>query len=404
MRRIEGGVTAPRGFRAAGVAAGIKAIAGKKDCALIVSDAPASVAGTFTTNVMKAAPVRWTERVCSRGEARAVFLNSGNANACTGAQGDRAVEQTARLVARVLGIEPENVCVCSTGVIGAPLPMDRIEAGVEACARSLSVSGSREAAEAIMTTDTVPKEFAFETALGIRIGVIAKGAGMIAPRMAGPCRAATMLCVITTDATIGSASLAQALERAVAVSFNRISVDNDTSTNDTVLCLSNGQAGQPTIEPGTAEYAGFEEVLRTVCEEAAKALVRDGEGATKRVEIVVRGAASDREAEAIARSIGQSQLCKTAFFGEDPNWGRIACAAGYAGAPFNPEDLAIWLDDIQVLAGGQGTAYEEAAAAAVLKRGEFQVRVSIGDGPGKAVFWTADLSSEYVRVNAAYRS
>ena len=398
---IAGGVTAPKGYRAAGVAAAIKPGSAKRDCALVVSDVPATVAGMFTTNRFKAPPVQWNERVCARGRARAVFLNSGNANACTGDAGYRDVETTAGWVAEGLAVSPEDVGVCSTGVIGVPLPMDRLEKGARGCVAALEEDGGAHAAEAIMTTDTVPKEGAVELTVGstaVRLGAMAKGAGMIAPNMA------TMISVITTDAAIGPGPLRTLLEAAVAVSFNRICVDNDMSTSDTVLCLANGQAGAPDLVPGTAACAAFAEALTGLCQDMAKRLVQDGEGATKFVAIEVAGAASDADAQRIARAIATSQLCKTAFFGQDPNWGRFACAAGYAGVPFDPENFALWIDDVQLVRNGQAASYEETAAAACMQRPAFTVRARVGDGPGAAVFWTSDLSHEYVRINADYRT
>ncbi len=401
MKSISGGVTAPRGFRAAGFAAHIKLKSTKKDCALVVSDSAASVAGMFTTNIFKAPPVMWTEQMCQRGASRGVFINSGNANACTGEEGLADVAETARLAALAIGATAEGIGVLSTGVIGVRLPMARIQAGVEACAAALSVPGGKDAAEAIMTTDTVPKEIAIEISLGngtVRLGAMAKGSGMICPNMA------TMICVITTDAAVEPAALSMALRGAVGMSINRICVDNDMSTSDCVLCLANGASGLPALEPGTEAFAAFQQALNQLCQDMAKALVRDGEGATKLVEIRVSGAASDEDASRIARAVGQSQLCKTAFYGEDPNWGRIACAAGYAGVAFEPSALSIWLDEVQVAQAGRPTAYEEEAAAAVMKQREFAIRLTVGGGSGESVFWTSDLSVDYVHINADYRS
>jgi len=401
LKAVDGGVTAPRGFLAAGVAAGIKPDSTKRDCALIVSEAPAAVAGVFTTNVMKAPPVAWNQEVCRHGKARVVLINSGNANACTGKRGEQDARAMAELVAHATETPLGEVCICSTGVIGVPLPMANVERGVKACAASLSIEGSRYAAEAIMTTDTVPKERAVEVPLvsgTVRIGAIAKGSGMIAPNMA------TMIAVITTDATLEPGPLDDALRRAVGVSFNRICVDNDMSTSDTVLCFANGRSGLAPLQPGSPDLDTFERALTGLCQDLAQALVRDGEGATKFVEIEVSGTASDEEAGCIARAIGQSQLCKTAFFGGDPNWGRFACAAGYAGVAFDPDRLAIWLDDLLVAHGGRAAEYEEHDAVAVMTRPEFRVRVEVGDGPGNAVFWTSDLSHDYVSINADYRS
>jgi glutamate N-acetyltransferase / amino-acid N-acetyltransferase len=401
VKRVEGGVAAPQGYRAAGVRGGIHRTAGKKDCALVTSRVPASVAGVFTTNVVKAAPVLWDMEVCARGRAQAVFLNSGNANACTGPQGVRNVKDTAIHVGRALGMPPELVCIASTGVIGVLLPMDAVRRGVEAAVQALSETGGRDAAEAVMTTDRAPKEGAFEVALSsgpVRIGGMAKGAGMISPQMA------TMLCVITTDAQIEPQLLHQMLRKAVAKSFNCISVDNDMSTNDSVLFFANGEAGVGELDGGSEDFRLLSEALEALCEDLAQLLVRGGEGATKFVTIQVVGAPSDDAALRVARSVAHSQLCKTAFAGQDPNWGRVACAAGYAGVPFEPGALSIWLGGVQVMANGKGAVYREEDAAAVMRQPEFTVRISLGSGPGKTDFWTSDLSHEYVSINADYRS
>lgn len=402
-QEVPGGtVCSPRGFRATGVSAHIKGPQStKKDCALVVSDASASVAGTFTTNLLKAPPIQWTEGVCIRGSARAVFINSGNANACTGSQGTADVHTTAEAVCLGLDIPMTEVCVLSTGVIGVPLPMDRIRKGVTACLESVAPDGGVAAAEAIMTTDTVAKHAAVEVTLSsgtVRIGAMAKGSGMIAPNMA------TMFGIFTTDATITADSLQGLLREKVGVSFNQICVDNDMSTSDAVVCFANGLSESPQLEPGTDDFARFAEALEYLCIKMAKALVKDGEGATKFVEIQVDGTMTDDEARTIARSIAQSQLCKTAFAGEDPNWGRIACAAGYAGVVFQPERLSILLDNVEVVHEGLPTAYAESDAAAVMKQSAFTISVSVGDGPGSAVFWTSDLSHDYVTINADYRT
>lgn len=401
MTWIEGGVTVPKGYRAAGVPAGIKPGSTKKDCALIVSDAPASVAGVFTTNIMKSPSVCKNVEVCKHGTAQAVFINSGNANAATGDQGQRDVADSADSVATACSCDPAEVCLCSTGVIGVPLPMDRIKLGVDACAEALSTEGSPDAAEAIMTTDTVPKERAKEITLStgtVRLGAIAKGSGMIAPNMA------TLICVVTSDASIEAPALHALLVEAVARSFNRIGIDNDMSTSDTVLVLANGASGLPPLNEGSDDLAAFSEALTGLCEELAKDLVRDGEGATKFVEIAVSGTKTDSDAQTIARAIGQSQLSKTAFFGEDPNWGRFACAAGYAGIEFDPARISVALDAVRIMHEGVAADYKEEDAAAVMKQPEFTVRISVGDGPGQALYWTSDLSHEYVSINADYRT
>ena len=401
MKKIDGGITAPRGFKAAGVAAQIKPSSTKKDCALIVSDVPASVAGTFTTNRFKSPAARWSQAICEKGHARGVFINSGNANTCTGEAGREDTRRTAAHLASRLGVTESEICICSTGVIGLPLPMDRLMAGVDASIAALSATSGHDAALAIMTTDTVPKETAVEISLStgtVRIGAIAKGAGMIAPTMA------TMISIVTTDATVEPGVLAPLLRKVTDHSFNRVCIDNDMSTSDTLLCFANGQSGSAPLQPGSPDYAVFEDALTKVCQEMAQALVRDGEGVTKFVEIAVDGANSDDEARTIARAIATSDLVKTAFFGQDPNWGRIACAAGYSGVSFNPDDVSIWLGESQLMKKGAVAVYEEVDAAAVMKRPEFTVRVEVGNGPGTCLFWTCDLSYDYVKINADYRS
>ncbi len=401
MMAIAGGVTAPKGYRAAGVAVGIKPNSAKLDCALVVSDVPSIVAGVFTTNVMKAPCIAWNQQVCARGMAQAAFINSGNANAATGDRGVADVKATAALVAAGLNLAPDRVCVCSTGVIGVPLPMDRIGNGVRGCLESLSPTGGGDAARAIMTTDLVPKERAVEMPLSwgkARLGAIAKGSGMIAPNMA------TMICVITTDVSVAAGPLRDALRKAVDASFNRICVDNDMSTSDAVLCFANGQAGGGALAPGTEDYETFSAALTGLCRDLAQDLVRDGEGATKFVEIAVSGADTNENAQKTARAIATSALCKTAFFGQDPNWGRIACAAGYSGVAFDPAKLSIWIEDIQLMRDGAAAAFVEAEAAACMQRPAFRIRVSLGDGPGEATYWTCDLSHDYVAINADYRT
>ncbi len=402
MKALDGGICAPRGFQAAGVNAKIKNLTvTKKDCALVVSDHSAAIAGLFTTNVLKAPPVAWTEGVCIRGAGRAIFINSGNANACTGTRGLQDAQATAERLAAGLNAPITEVAVLSTGVIGVPLPMDRIAAGADAAIAALSPDAGHDAAVAIMTTDTVPKERAYEVTLStgaVRLGAMAKGSGMISPNMA------TMISVITTDATLAAPQLHALLKAAVDVSFNCICVDNDMSTSDAVLCLANGASDTPQIVPGSEDESLFAEALRTLCIDMAHQLVRDGEGAKKFVEIQVSGTDSDDAAKTIARSIAQSQLCKTAFAGEDPNWGRIGCAAGYAGVPFNPNQLSISLDGLEVVHDGLPNVFEEAEAKAIMCQPAFVIRVRVGEGPGKATFWTCDLSHEYVSINADYRT
>ena len=397
---VDGGVTAAKGYTASGTNVAIKPGSSKKDCALLVSSVPAAVAGVFTTNVVKAAPVYWDMNICEHGNAQAVFINSGNANAATGKQGKEDCRETAEKVATRLGIAPEDVCICSTGVIGVPLPMARIRKGIKRCVIDLDKEGNLDAAMAIMTTDSVPKEMAvsidFDGSI-VQIGAMAKGSGMIAPDMA------TMLCMITTDALIDSESLSEALKKANEASFNCICVDNDTSTNDTVLCLANGESGVR-LEPDTENYATFTEALTYISRVMAKKLVLDGEGATKFVDIQVAGTANNKDAKKIAKAIATSQLCKTAFFGQDANWGRFACAAGYAGVDFDPDQIDIWLGDLQLLEKGVPTDYHEADAAERMNERDLLIRIVVGDGPGYGFYWTSDLSHEYVTINADYRT
>jgi glutamate N-acetyltransferase/amino-acid N-acetyltransferase len=401
MKTVDGGICAPHGFTASGVNAAIKAGSTKKDCALILSDRTAEVAGMFTTNVLKSPPVIWNQSVCLKESARGVFINSGNANAATGKRGMDDVRATTEHLGTRLHLPPDQICVCSTGVIGVPLPMDRIKVGVDACASNLSAEGSLAAAEAIMTTDRTPKERAIEIEIGgkpVRIGGIAKGAGMISPNMA------TMICVLTTDAAFAPEVLHGLLFDAVERSFNRIGVDNDMSTSDTVLVFANGASGVPAISPRSEERTQFGAALTQLCQDMAKWLIRDGEGVTKTVEILVRGADTEDDAKTIARSIGNSMLCKTAFYGEDANWGRIACAAGYSGVDFDPGELDIWIGDVLVCKSGLAAEYAEESALAAMKDGEFTVTVNVGDGPGDAAFWTSDLTHDYVSINAHYRT
>ena len=402
MKQIDGGVCAPQGFQASGFSANIKGTgADKLDCALVYSQAPAVIAGTFTTNVLKAPPIQWTEGVCIRGEGRAVFINSGNANACTGSQGVEDAQATAERLCHALDFPITEAAVLSTGVIGVPLPMARILQGVDGCVRGLSEAGHNSAARAIMTTDTVPKEMAVEIPLStgpVRLGAMAKGSGMIAPNMA------TMIAIITTDARIHTADLRTLLRERVECSFNCMCVDNDMSTSDTALCIANGEAMLEPLAPGTADFDTFGAALEALCIAMAKALVRDGEGATKFIEIQVSGAVTDRDAKTVARAIAHSQLCKTAFYGEDANWGRIACAAGYCGVAFPPERLSISLGDLPVVHQGLPTLFDEGRAKDIMGETDIAVFVSIGDGPGSATFWTSDLSHDYVSINADYRT
>lgn len=390
-----------KGFRTSGAHGGLKA-EGKLDVALIVSDQPCTAAGMFTTNKVKAAPVLHDQATLSVPGAgvRAVFANSGNANACTGVQGIDNARRTAEEVANTVGCNASEVLVLSTGVIGVQLPMDAIMQGITLSASHLSTDGWDDASRAIMTTDTRPKIASVTTDSGYAVAGIAKGAGMIAPNMA------TMLAVVVTDASVPADSLSSALQAAVEKSFNRIVVDGDMSTNDTVLLLANGASGVP-VDAGEAD---FQRALDKVCTTLAQAIVRDGEGATKFVTIEVLGASSDAEARAVAQSIARSPLCKTAFYGGDPNWGRILCAAGYSGAQLVPERARLWLLNadgstaLQLVDAGQPCDYDEPAAIAVMQGTEWGFRLDVGLGNASTTVWTCDLSHEYVTVNGHYRT
>ncbi|MGW5054673.1 bifunctional glutamate N-acetyltransferase/amino-acid acetyltransferase ArgJ [Actinokineospora sp. NPDC004072] len=384
------GVAAAQGFRAAGVAAGIKA-SGNPDLALVVNDGPSqAAAGVFTTNKVKAAPVLWSQQVLTTGKLRAVVLNSGGANACTGPEGFQDSHATAEKVADVLGVGAVEVAVCSTGLIGERLPMDAVKSGVDIAAKGLAAGAeaSLAAATAVMTTDTVPKQVALRQS-GFTVGGFAKGAGMCAPNMA------TMLSVITTDADVDQPALDAALKAAVAKTFNRLDVDGGTSTNDTVLLLASGASG---VKPDGDEFA---QALEAVCADLVAQLQADAEGVTKHVSITVRGAATDAEAVAAARAVARDPLCKTAFFGSDPNWGRIAMAVGNAPTAFDPQALDITINGVAVCrAGGRG----EDRSLADLSGREITVEIDLHAGSGAGTVLTTDLSHGYVEENSAYSS
>lgn len=383
-------VTAPKGFRAAGLAAGIKEN-GNKDLTLVVNDGPLDVAaGVFTRNKVKAAPVLWSQQVLQAGRVKAAVLNSGGANACTGPEGFQDTHSTAEHVAKTLGIGAIDVAVCSTGLIGARLPMDKLLAGVTTAAEQLASTSEAglNAAEAVMTTDSVPKQ-AQATTNGWTIGGFAKGAGMCAPNMA------TMLSVITTDAVLDQDQANAALKKAVDATFNSLDVDGGTSTNDTVLLLCSGASGHtPTQEDFTA-------TLTDVCNDLVKQLQADAEGVTKHITITVSGAATDDEAKQAAKVIAQDNLCKTAFFGSDPNWGRVAMAVGNAPTEFDPNKLDITINGVEVCrAGGAGEDRDKAD----LSGKDITVEVNLHAGEGKATVLTTDLSHGYVEENSAYSS
>ncbi len=400
-----GSVTSPAGFVAGTAAAGIK-YPDRLDLALIVSEHDCAAAGVFTRNLVAAAPVvLGRETLAANNHAiRAVLANAGNANACTGQTGLLNARQTQQLVASAVGCRAEQVLTLSTGVIGVQLPMERMQAGILQAVESLSPTYGRQAAEAIMTTDTRPKHLAVEVLLSggaITIGGIAKGAGMIHPNMA------TLLGVLTTDAAVAPANMQGLLQTAVDGSFNAISIDGDTSTNDTVLLLANGVSGVAVT--GQTDLALFGEALNALCRELALMVVSDGEGVTKVVTVQISGALDDAAARQVANTIATSPLVKTAFAGGDANWGRILAAAGRAGVPFNPAQAQLWIgvhqpNELQLLGNGKPTSYQEAEAAAVFAQPSFQVHLDLGAGSGTATMWTSDLTQEYVRINADYRT
>jgi len=399
IHAIEGGITAPRGFLAAGVHAGIKRQ--KKDIAIVYSERPCSAAGMFTTNRVKAAPLLVTKERLNGGPIRAIVVNSGNANACTGERGLEDARAMASLCARALGVGEAEVLVASTGVIGVPLPMEKIAAGIDQAARALSVEGAHDAALGILTTDTRTKEVAVQCdvdGVTFRIGGMAKGSGMIHPNMA------TMLAFLSTDAAVAPEFLDEQLRAAVDVTFNMITVDGDTSTNDMVLILANGAEERARIEPGTPLAAAFSRALRLVCTELAKMIAADGEGATKLIEVRVRGARTERDARLVVKAVSGSSLVKTAVYGEDANWGRILCATGYSGAEFDPERTTVYLGDVKVFEHGVPVAFDEAEAKRALSGSSVTITVDLGEGEAEATGWTCDLTYDYVKINASYRT
>lgn len=402
MKWIEGGsVTTPKGFLAAGVACGIKATR-SKDLALIVSELPSVAAATFTTNKVKASHILVSRENLKPQKAmvRAIVANSGNANCCTGQQGIEDARRMCEVVGLTLQIQPHQVLVASTGVIGVRLPMDKIEQGIKEVASKLSLNGGLEAAEAIMTTDTVPKFGAVMLEINgkiVHIGGIAKGAGMIAPNMA------TMLSFIATDACIGRKALQSALRYAVERTFNSITVDGDTSTNDTVFALANWMAGGEEIVEGKPAFEQFREGLIALCQHLAKAIARDGEGATKLIEVRVTGAMSESEAKRVAMTVANSPLVKTALFGNDPNWGRIAAAVGRAPARVKQEVLTIHIGEFECFHNGEPIAFDKAAAHQWLKQNsDITVHIDLGIGSASWTVLTCDFSVDYVKFNAEY--
>lgn len=396
---IDGGITAAKGFRACGVEAGIK-YTGRKDIAMLVADHPCSVAALYTTNKVAAAPVRVDRERTKSGVAQAIVINSGNANACTGEEGLFNAYATTRLAAGALGIDEALTLVCSTGVIGVELPMERMAAGIEKAVDALSVDGAHDAACAIMTTDTVDKQYAVEFEIEGKkavIGGMTKGSGMIEPNMA------TMLAFITTDLSVNAVSLHAALRDVSDISFNRLVVDGDQSTNDTVIAMASAKAGNRVLHPGHPEWQVFTAALKTVCLELGKKMVMDGEGATKFVTVNISGASSNDDARMASRAIAKSPLVKTAFFGTDPNWGRIISAVGYSGAEVNESLTRITIGETTVF--DQGKVADEAALSAAkeaMKARAFDVSVNLNLGEGCDTVYTCDLSHEYISINAEY--
>ena len=407
MNFISGGVCAAQGFKAAGIHVGVKTHAAwKKDVALIVSDVDCAAAAVFTKNVVKAAPIHVDKAHLADGKARAVIANSGNANACA-PHGEENAEKMCAAAAKAIGCAPEDVLVSSTGVIGQTINVQVIEEGVPALYAALECTdaASDAAAHAIMTTDTVKKEVALETTVGgrtVRVGGIAKGSGMIHPNMG------TMLCFLTTDCAISSEMIRTALLETVGVSFNRISVDGDTSTNDTCMVLANGLAGNEPITAKGPDYDAFLEALRALCVELAKKMASDGEGAKHLITCTVAGAKDEALAETVAKSVISSTLTKAAIFGADANWGRVLCAMGYSGAEFDPEKVDVHFasgaGDIAVCAQGRGLDFDEDLAKKILTEHDVEINITMGEGDAACTCWGCDITYDYIKINGDYRT
>jgi len=395
-------IQAPQGYLASAAAAGIKK-EGRLDVGLLYSIRPSVAAARFTTNTVKAAPVKLSQRHLeeSGGEIQAIIVNSGNANACTGEDGMAIAKSMAALAGRIVGVPPTQVLVCSTGVIGVPLPFEKIDRKSGDLQGSMSVQGIDSVSKAILTTDTVPKICTADKSFGnvpVRISGMTKGAGMIHPRMA------TTLAFVLTDALITRSLLEEALKEACEKSYNRITVDGDTSTNDTLAVIANGASGASVIEQKDEAYQDFLDGLTQVCQSLAQQIVRDGEGASKFVEITVEGADSEEGAAQIGRSIANSLLVKTALAGEDANWGRILCAAGYSGIPFDPDRVEIKIGDLVVCKRGTVAFFNEADAKQILRQRDIRIALNLHAGSSSATLWTCDLTKEYIHINADYRT
>lgn len=404
MKQIQGGVCAPKGYKAAGIHCGIRKNRDRRDLALIVCEKDCEAAAVYTTNRVKAAPVYTNMQHLKNGRARAIICNSGNANACA-PNGMQAAKQMCEITSRALGIATEDVFVCSTGVIGVELDVTPIKNAMPDLVSALSINGGADAAQAILTTDTIKKEIAVSFMLGdkeVRIGGIAKGSGMIHPNMG------TMLCFITTDADITHEMLDAALRQNVNKTFNRISVDGDTSTNDTAVVFASGLAGNSKITERTADFDLFADALYVICEYLAKAIARDGEGATHLVSCTVSGAESEQVAEQLAKSVICSSLIKAAMFGADANWGRVICAMGYSGCDFAPEQVEISFRScagiITVCANGEGLPFDEEVAKNILTQDEVEILISLSAGDASVTAWGCDLTYDYVKINGDYRT
>lgn len=400
-KRLKGGITAPKGFVAAGIHSGIKQ-AGQLDLALVASESPGPIAGVFTKNTIPAAAVILDRRHLKKKIGQAIIINSGNANAFTGLEGGKHALETAHLVATQLGIQKQSVFVSSTGVIGVPLPMTALRKGIPILTSQLRKTGHQHAASAIMTTDTRSKTIALQQRIAgktVTIGGMAKGSGMIHPDMA------TMLAYLTTDAVIEQKTLQKMLQTAADQTFNCISVDGDSSTNDTVLCLANGKAGNRTIGSIGTAHRQFHKLLTEACHSLAMDICRDGEGATKIIKIQINEATSHKAAKNIAQTLGTSLLVKTALFGADPNWGRIIAALGRSGYPLRPDRIVIAFNHTTVVKDGKGLGPRiERQVQKIMQRPSFTISISLGMGKGTATQWTTDLTYDYVKINASYRS
>ena len=392
-------MTAASGFLAAGVACGVRD-AGRRDFGILFSELPCETAAVFTRNAVKGAPLVVTREVVESGGVRAVVVNSGNANAATGERGIEDARAMQALAAEALGIEAGEVAVASTGVIGVHLPMDSISSGIRAASVGLGVGGEGFA-ESLLTTDTRVKETVARVEIGgraVRVGGTAKGSGMIHPNMG------TMLAFLTTDAAVEKSCLQETLSRVTDRTFNRVTVDGDTSPSDMALFMANGAAGNEPLSFDSPDYPIFAEAVESVAQKLAREIARDGEGATRLVEVAVEGAASEESATALAKSVVGSSLVKAAVFGEDANWGRVLTAMGYSGEVFDPEGVELWFGPIKVFSGGEPVPHEEAEANATLAGDEVKITVRLGEGNASATAWGCDLSYEYVRINGSYRT